>query len=476
MPSVTPLLAADPGCIGRYRLAGRLRHRRGRLARRDARLRQDGPAPFVIYLGRAVAGEPVTITLLHPVGAGDTAARDRFIAEADAACEVGPFCVARMLDAGFHGDFPYLVSEYVPGPSLAEAVAAQGPPTGEVLGAIAVGAATGLAAIHQAGLVHGRFGAEGLVLGPDGPRVVHSGVTPPYGLATPAADVHAWAETVLFAAGNPADGPADDMAQPRVEQFQLLPSALRQVVYDSLDRDPGSRPTAKVIVTRLLGHAHPPAGVLAAGSQAADPARTATRLPAPGEARPTRQRVRRPVGPRAAAGIAVAVVAVVAAVAAVVTVAHRGGVTTAHSKPTPRVSRIEQGATAPTVLPTRATASPTTSPPGQAPGVRIPASLGGTWSGFAAQAVPRLNVAARVRLTAGATTGYVAYPAFGCSGVLTLARESGRHFVFQQGIVRGQTTCGPGTVTLTPHGGTVGFTFIPATRGGPALHGTLSRQ
>ena len=161
MPGVTPLLAADPGRIGRYRLTGRLDGHAagadGRAASRRAG-RRDGAAPFVVYLGHAADGEPVTITLLQALGADDTAARDRFVAEAKAAREVAPFCVARMLDAGFHGDFPYLVSEYIPGPSLAEVIAAEGPADEDVLRAIAVGAATGLAAIHQAGLVHGHFG------------------------------------------------------------------------------------------------------------------------------------------------------------------------------------------------------------------------------------------------------------------------------------------------------------------------------
>ena len=48
--------------------------------------------------------------------------------------------------------------------------------------------------------MHGQFGPDMVVLGRDGPRVVHFSTTPPYGAATPAADILAWAQVVGFAA------------------------------------------------------------------------------------------------------------------------------------------------------------------------------------------------------------------------------------------------------------------------------------
>ena len=41
-----------------------------------------------------------------------------------------PFCTAEVLDADADHEIPYLVAEYVDGPSLAEVVAEQGPLTG----------------------------------------------------------------------------------------------------------------------------------------------------------------------------------------------------------------------------------------------------------------------------------------------------------------------------------------------------------
>ena len=78
--------------------------------------------------------------------------------------------------------------------------------------ALAAGCATGIASIHQAGLVHGQFGPDMLVLGRDGPRVVHFSTTPPYGAATPAADILAWAQVVAFAAAGHLPTSARDLA------------------------------------------------------------------------------------------------------------------------------------------------------------------------------------------------------------------------------------------------------------------------
>src|SRR5258706_255694 len=171
MPNVTPLHADDPSRVGRYKLSGPI---------------AGMPAAGPVYLARTVDGSGVTITLVGGewTGEGAGAARDRFTAEANAARRVAPFCAARILDAGFEADQAFLVSDYVAGPSLREFVTEEGPWEGDDLEALAIGMATGLAAIHQAGLVHGEFGPDHVVLGVDGPRVIEFGITPPYGAAT----------------------------------------------------------------------------------------------------------------------------------------------------------------------------------------------------------------------------------------------------------------------------------------------------
>ena len=74
--------------------------------------------------------------------------------------------------------------------------------------------------------MHGQFGPDLVVLGRDGPRVVHFSTTPPYGAATPAADILAWAHTIMFAAAGTQAGPRRGPG--------ALPADLRPVVADCL--------------------------------------------------------------------------------------------------------------------------------------------------------------------------------------------------------------------------------------------------
>jgi hypothetical protein len=264
MPQAGPLRPDDPKRVGRYRLTGRV---------------TGLPAGSHTYLGRTTAGDRVTVTLFASERTPDGAARDRFTAEARAARRVPPFCAARILDSGIEGDRAYLVSEYVPGPLLSEVVAAGWPSEDAELEALAIGMATGLAAVHQAGLVHGEFGPGHVVLGTGGPRVIGFAITPPYGAATPAADMLAWAQTVLFAASGGSPAAAAGLA--------ALPEPLRGMVASCLVPEPAARPAARQVVVRLIGHDSPQAGVLAEGSRrAAKAAMRAPAEPAPGVARP----------------------------------------------------------------------------------------------------------------------------------------------------------------------------------------------
>jgi hypothetical protein len=248
MPHQSPLQPGDPRRVGRYRLAGRI---------------TGIPAEGPIYLGTGPDGSEVTISVLHSEWTKDAAARDRFAAEAAVAKRVPPFCAARILDAGLDGDDAFLISEYVPGKSLIEVIATDGTLDGPELEAAAIGMATGLASIHLAGLVHGNFGPEYVIMTAAGPRVVEFGITPPYGAATPAADMATWAQTVVFAAsGKPPTTMGD---------LDVLPANLREVVIECLSASPSDRPTARAAVIALIGDQDPPAGVLAEGSRRAVP-------------------------------------------------------------------------------------------------------------------------------------------------------------------------------------------------------------
>jgi hypothetical protein len=281
MPHQAPLQPGDPRRVGRYRLAGRI-----------TGIPADGP----IFLATGPDGTEVTISMLRSDWAQDPAARDRFAAEAAVAKRVPPFCAARILDAGLDDGDAYLVSEYVPGRSLLELISARGVLAEKELGPVAIGMATGLASVHLAGLVHGNFGPEYVIMTAAGPRIVEFGITPPYGPATPSADMLAWGQTVMYgAAGRPATAVAD---------LDVLPDYLRDLVLECLNPDPSARPAARAAVLALIGQDDVPAGVLAEGSLRSAPGASFTPPPARRRPQLARQGVPRPApaGGRGPAG------------------------------------------------------------------------------------------------------------------------------------------------------------------------------
>ena len=431
MPNVTPLRPGDPRRVGRYRLTGRVDDLAGAdMARQD------------VFLAQRVDGEAVMAAFPGTGRANDAAARDRFVAEAGVARNIPPFCVARILDAGVEGSRPYLIAEFIPGPSLAEVVGTEGRLAGPEVRALAAGCATGIASIHQAGLVHGQFGPDMVLLGRDGPRVVHFSTTPPYGAATPAADILAWAQVVTFAAAGHPPATAADLA--------ALPDELRPLVAGCLSPDPVARPHARALLTELLGGADLSAGLLAAGTRRSRPA---ARAPAPVLLVPGEERPRGGGRSRAALWAAACLACILAIVAAVVfiTGGHLGAGT-----PAPVPDTAADGPLASAALP-------------------IPRQLNGTWAGTIHQTNPALSVAVRLTLPGGSRHGTLAYPQIGCSGRLGLVSAGHPVLTFQLAITAGRSNCVGGVVKLAVHhGGTMTFTFMRPGGSNPA--GTLTRQ
>ncbi|WP_433234861.1 serine/threonine-protein kinase [Actinomadura nitritigenes] len=261
------LRAGDPGQIGVYRLTGLLG--------------EGGQGS--VYRGEAPDGSPVAVKLLHARFGEDAKARSRFAAELSHAQRVAPFCTARVLDADLEGDQPYIVSEFVGGPSLAEAIATAGPSQGSALDRIAIATVTALAAIHEAGIVHRDFKPNNVIMGADGPRVIDFGIaraldatgtlssaiigTPAYmapeqiagGVIGPAADIFAWACTVAYAASGATPFGRDSIptVMHRIlnEEPDLrgMTSPLRDLVSACLAKDAADRPTAREVLLDLLG-------------------------------------------------------------------------------------------------------------------------------------------------------------------------------------------------------------------------------
>ncbi|HET7245668.1 MAG TPA: hypothetical protein VFJ07_12635 [Streptosporangiaceae bacterium] len=431
MPNVTPLRPGDPRRVGRYRLTGRVDDFAGAgMARPD------------VFLAQRVDGEAVMAAFPGTGRADDAAARDRFVAEARVARNIPPFCVARILDAGVEGSQPYLITEFVPGPTLAEVIRTEGPlPPAEVR-ALAAGCATGITSIHQAGLVHGQFAPDMVVVGRDGPRVVHFSTTPPYGAATPAADILAWAQVVAFAAAGHLPASAGDLA--------ALPDDLRPVVADCLSPDPVARPHARALLTALLSGDDLSAGLLAAGARRSRMAARGAALASPLSGEEQQPRGGRS---RAALWVAACLACVVAIAAAVffITGRHPGAGTPAR---------------------TRAT---TASGPLAKANLPIPRQVNGTWSGTIHQTDPSLKLAVKLTLPGGGKRGTLAYPQLGCTGQLALVSVKGPVLTFHLAITTGRNNCANGVVKLAVHNSsTLTFTFLR--RGGSNPAGTLTRQ
>ncbi|WP_432921406.1 protein kinase domain-containing protein [Microbispora sp. CA-135349] len=273
----TPLEPGDPRALGEFTLSGRLG--------------EGGQG--VVFLGRSPRGEPVAVKVLK--SGLDSSVKERLARELDAMRAVAPFCTARVLTAVVDGRMPYVVSEFIDGPSLQQRVDSGGPLRGGELERLAVGTATALAAVHAAGIVHRDFKPANVLLGPDGPRVVDFGIarhgasdtitagpvgTPAYlapeqiagGPATPASDVFAWGATIIFAAtGRPAFGAAGVPAvMHRIltaePDSSALPRSLRGVVERCLAKDPARRPSSRDLLLELVGSAPDP---LQAGAAAA---------------------------------------------------------------------------------------------------------------------------------------------------------------------------------------------------------------
>ncbi|GAA3193300.1 serine/threonine-protein kinase [Actinocorallia longicatena] len=253
-----PLEPGDPRRLGEYDLV--------------RRLGEGGQG--TVYLGIGPGGLKVAVKVLK--GYTDPATKRRLEREFEAVKRVNPFCTAQVI--AFHES--YIVSEFVDGPSLQERIQQSGPLQGGDLVRLAVGTASALAAIHDAGVIHRDFKPANVLLGPDGPRVVDFGIARPVDAGTSTvtfgtpgyvppellrgeaisarSDLFGWAATIAFAATGRHPFSADTVAliYQRILTFEpdlsALPPELQQVLRSCLDKDPGRRPDAHVLVTSLI--------------------------------------------------------------------------------------------------------------------------------------------------------------------------------------------------------------------------------
>ncbi|MBO0816927.1 MAG: serine/threonine protein kinase, partial [Actinobacteria bacterium] len=229
----------------------------------------------VVFLARDQGHRTVALKVLRSSVAGDPTARRRLAREVETMRRVRSPNVAEVIDADLGGDMPYIVTRFVPGRTLDDVIAQDGPLRGQALASLASGLAEALVAVHAAGVVHRDVKPGNVMLfqgtpvvidfgiaqGPDATRLTMTGMfmgTPGY-LApeviegrpsTEASDVHAWGATVAFAAtGRPpfGTGPYEGIFYRIVNgQADLAgaPAALLPLLAASLAKDPAHRPPA----------------------------------------------------------------------------------------------------------------------------------------------------------------------------------------------------------------------------------------
>ncbi|ETK32135.1 hypothetical protein [Microbispora sp. ATCC PTA-5024] len=232
MPPVVPLSPEDPAALGAYRLTGRL-----------------GPAVFTAL---SPSGEQVAVKRF-PDRRDSRPDPDR-VAALRAAAPIG---TALVVDAGPG----YVVTELVDGPSLDETA----PVTGPALHRLAIATAAAVAALHQAGIVHGHVRPDQIVLGPDGPRLLCHGSPAPNPVlwqspeelpgdpAGPPADLFGWAAVIVYTASGRVPF-SEERVRHGAADLDPLEGDLRQLVADCLAPEPQDRPSARETLLRLIGH------------------------------------------------------------------------------------------------------------------------------------------------------------------------------------------------------------------------------
>jgi beta-lactam-binding protein with PASTA domain len=237
----------------------------------------------IVYLGRGLDDRLVAVKVVRADLARIPEFRSRFRREAEMARRVARFCTAEVLDVvDPPAGPPYLVTEFVDGPTLEHAVEENGPLGSADQERVAVSVAAALTAIHGAGLVHRDLKPSNVLLSPLGPRVIDFGIaqaadsttesrdavvgTPAFmapeqargEVVTNAADIFAWGGLVLFAGTGRlpfGDGTLTTQLYRVVHTRPVLDGLdpmLADVVKLAMRRNPRDRPSAEDLLRRLI--------------------------------------------------------------------------------------------------------------------------------------------------------------------------------------------------------------------------------
>ncbi|GAA1790889.1 serine/threonine-protein kinase [Actinomadura chokoriensis] len=254
----------DPARVGPYRLL--------------ARLGAGGMGQ--VYLGRSRGRRLVAVKIVHPHFADNASFRRRFAKEVAAARRIGGFYTAQVVDADTDADPPWLVTEYIAGPTLQDAVDENGPLPEGSAASLGAGLAEGLQAVHDQNVIHRDLKPGNVMLAADGPRIIDFGIaramdassqsltvvgTPGYMSPEqylgrdigPASDVFCLAAVLSFAVTGRhpfGEGPPDALGyRVRHEDPDLtgVPAALLELIAAGLEKDPDDRPPTGEFLERL---------------------------------------------------------------------------------------------------------------------------------------------------------------------------------------------------------------------------------
>lgn len=154
-----PLEATDPKQIGGVRLISRL-----------------GSGGFgIVYLGVSAINTWVAVKVLN-LAYIDIETRRRLAREARASRLVHSEFVSSIEEVSISGTPPFLISEYVPGPTLAELRNQFRPLNDLEFTALAAGLAQALNDMHQKGVIHRDIKPSNVIMGEVGPVVVDFGI------------------------------------------------------------------------------------------------------------------------------------------------------------------------------------------------------------------------------------------------------------------------------------------------------------
>ncbi|MFB7950418.1 serine/threonine-protein kinase [Kitasatospora phosalacinea] len=269
-PVFQPLLPDDPREVGGYRLFARLGA--GGMGR--------------VYLSYTPGGRPVALKVVRPEFAEDSEFRRRFAQEVSSAQRIHGLYTAQVIDSGgLESGAPWLVTSYVPGPSLQQVVREHGALPVRTVLLLVGGIAEALQAIHSVQVVHRDLKPANVLVASDGPRVIDFGIaraadataltgtgyrigSPAFmspeqaqgRKVSPATDVFALGALAAYVAGGAppfGDGPDTAVLYRVVHEepdLGTVPAPLRELIGRCLAKDPADRPTPAEIIQAAREH------------------------------------------------------------------------------------------------------------------------------------------------------------------------------------------------------------------------------